>query len=56
MEYLRMMLGRLKEPSTYAGLSAASVLFAVSADAMNEWTIGVAGIFAFLSVILGEAK
>jgi hypothetical protein len=54
MKFILKALNRFKEPSTYAGLSTAAVLFGVSTEQMNEWTLAAAGIFAFLAVVLGE--
>ena len=49
------LINRLKEPSTYAGLSAMALALGVGADQMTIWVGAVAGFFAFVSIVVKEA-
>ena len=51
---MNALIDRLKEPSTYAGLSAMALAVGVSADQMTIWVGAVAGLFAFVSIIVKE--
>ncbi len=51
---MNTLIDRLKEPSTYAGLSAMALAFGISADQMTIWVGAVAGLFAFVSIIVKE--
>ena len=49
------LINRLKEPSTYAGLSGLALLvFGVSPDQFQVYAGAAAGVFAFASIILAE--
>ena len=49
------LINRLKEPSTYAGLSGATLLgLGWTPDEFKVWIGAVAGLFAFLSIIMKE--
>lgn len=49
------LINRLKEPSTYAGLSGMAVLgFGVSPEEFKIYAGALAGIFAFLAIIMKE--
>lgn len=50
-----VLINRLKEPSTYAGLGGAAVLLGFSIDEFDLWVKAVGGVFLFLSIILREA-
>ncbi len=45
---------RLKEPSTYAGLSAIALIYGASAAEFEGWVAAVSGGCAFLAIVLGE--
>ncbi len=51
---MKYLISRLKEPSTYAGLSAAAIAIGVSEQQFALWAAGVAGVFAFVSIILSD--
>ncbi len=48
------VITRFKEPSTYAGLAAAALVLGVSTEMFGMWTEALAGVFAFLSIIVKE--
>lgn len=50
------IIDRLKEPSTYAGLSAMALAFGVTADQMTVWVGALSGLFAFIAIIVKEVK
>lgn len=50
------IINRLKEPSTYAGLSALGLAFGLSADLMTVWVGALAGFFAFIAIIVKEVR
>lgn len=51
---MKILLKRLKEPSTYAGLSGAALALGISTEGFEMIAGSVAGVFAFVSIILGE--
>jgi len=51
---MRTLLRRLSEPSTYAGLAGLALLLGVSAEQFQDWANAAAGLFAFVSIVLGE--
>ena len=51
---MKTFVARMKEPSTYAGLAAAALALGISVEDFTVWASGLAGIFAFLSILLGE--
>jgi|TARA_R100000084_G_scaffold63884_1_gene27760 hypothetical protein len=50
------ILDRLKEPSTYAGLSAIMIAFGVSSDQWTTISTALASVAAVISMILKEKK
>ncbi len=50
------IIDRLKEPSTYAGLSAMALAVGVSADQMGVYVGAISGLFAFVAIIVKEVK
>ena len=48
------LMTRLKEPSTYAGLAAAALALGISTEQFGIWAAGVAGVFAFISIIVKD--
>ncbi len=50
------LIKRLSEPSTYAGLAGVSLIGGIEADQFQTLANSIAGLFGFISVILGEAK
>lgn len=52
----KIIISRLREPSTLAGLSALAMLFGVSADVAQPVVQAVAGVAAALAVLLPEAR
>ena len=53
---LEKLVNRFKEPSTYAGLGGAALLYGVSMDQFDIYVTAVSGVFLFLSVILKEVR
>lgn len=53
-KFFKALLKRLKEPSTYAGLAGLALIAGVSVEQFQLYTNTVAGIFGFMSIILGE--
>jgi hypothetical protein len=53
---MESLLSRLKEPSTYAGLAGLALLLGFQTEEWQNWINASAGIFAFVSIILGESK
>lgn len=51
-----IILSRLREPSTLAGLSALAMLFGVRAEIAAPVVEAVAGVAAALAVLLPEAR
>jgi len=51
---MRALVRRLSEPSTYAGLAGLAVIAGMSADQFQDWANAIAGLFAFLAMVLGE--
>jgi len=54
MSIVNFALERLKEPSTYAGLSGIALAFGVSTDLYNAVAALVAGIAGLVSIVLAE--
>ncbi len=54
MDKLLDVANRFKEPSTYAGLGGAAMLYGATGDEFQVWTAAVSGVFLFISVILKE--
>lgn len=50
------ILDRLKEPSTYAGLSAIMIAFGVSSDQWTTISTALASVAAVVSMLLKEKK
>lgn len=48
------LINRLKEPSTYAGLGGAAMLFGISMDQFQMYANAVAGVSLFISIIMKE--
>jgi len=48
------LVARLKEPSTYAGLSAAALALGVTNTDFMIWAAGIAGVFAFISIFVKD--
>ncbi len=48
------LIARLKEPSTYAGLGGMAVLAGINMTQFQDWATAVAGVFLFISIIVGE--
>ena len=51
---LERIISRLKEPSTYAGLGGAAMLFGLSMDKFQMYANAVAGVALFISIIMKE--
>lgn len=49
-----MIIKRLSEPSTYAGLAGLALVFGVSVEDFEAWAAAAAGLFGFIAIILGE--
>ena len=53
---MNALIARLKEPSTYAGLGGAAMLAGINMEQFQDYAGAVAGLFLFVSIILGERK
>ncbi len=51
---MKKLISRLKEPSTYAGLAGLAVVFGISMGEFQNYANSAAGVFAFISIIVGE--
>ncbi len=51
---MERLVNRLKEPSTYAGLGGAAMLFGLSMDQFQMYANAVAGVALFVSIIMKE--
>lgn len=49
-----VILKRLSEPSTYAGLAGLALIVGFNADEMKLLSEAFAGIFSFLAILIGE--
>ena len=56
MNAVKWLLERLKEPSTYAGLSGIALAFGVSSDLYNASAAVAAAVAGLVGVILAEKK
>ena len=56
MSIVNFALARLKEPSTYAGLSGIALALGVSGELYNAAAGAIAGVAGLISVILAERK
>lgn len=56
MNAVNWLLERLKEPSTYAGLSGIALAFGVSNDLYNASAAVAAAVASLVGVILAEKK
>lgn len=48
------IINRLKEPSTYAGLSALALLLGVSNEEFQTYSLAASGLFATVALFLKE--
>lgn len=51
---VQFILARLKEPSTYAGLSGLAMAIGISTDLYNAAATAIAGVAGLVAVILAE--
>jgi len=51
---LERIVNRLKEPSTYAGLGGAAMLFGLSMDKFQMYANAAAGVALFVSIFMKE--
>jgi hypothetical protein len=51
---LLRLLNRLKEPSTYAGLGGAAMLFGMNMPEFQTWANAIAGVALTISIIIKE--
>ena len=54
MSTVNFVLSRLKEPSTYAGLSGIALALGLSSEIYNHASMALAGIAGLLAVVLAE--
>ncbi len=47
-------INRMKEPSTYAGLGGVALILGMNAGDFQMYVNAVAGVFMFISMVLGE--
>jgi len=53
---MKLLIARLSEPSTYAGLSGAAIILGMSMEQFTGYAQAIAGIFAFAAMFIGESK
>jgi hypothetical protein len=51
-----IILKRLSEPSTYAGLAGLAIIVGLNNDEIKLLGETLAGIFSFLAILMGETK
>lgn len=54
MTFLHWLLARLKEPSTYAGLSGLALAFGISNEVYTAASAALAGVAGMVAVLLSE--
>jgi len=54
MNFLHWLLARLKEPSTYAGLSGLALAFGVSTELYTAASTALAGAAGLIAVVLAD--
>jgi hypothetical protein len=54
MNFLHWLLARLKEPSTYAGLSGLALAFGVSNEVYTAASTALAGAAGLIAVVLAD--
>jgi hypothetical protein len=54
MNFLHWLLARLKEPSTYAGLSGLALAFGVSTELYTAASTALAGVAGLVAVVLAD--
>ncbi|MFN3706514.1 MAG: hypothetical protein ACK4WM_11045 [Thermoflexales bacterium] len=54
MSFILWLLGRLREPSTYAGLSGLALAFGLSGEMYQAVAAALAGVAGLVAVILSE--
>lgn len=54
MSIVNFVLSRLKEPSTYAGLSGLALALGVSGDLYSAASAAIAGVAGLIAVVLAE--
>lgn len=54
MSIVNFVLARLKEPSTYAGLSGLALALGVSGDLYSAASAAIAGVAGLIAVVLAE--
>jgi len=53
---LNFILDRLKEPSTYAGLSGIALTFGISTELYTAAAAAIAGLAGLIAVVLADRK
>ena len=53
---MQTLIDRLKEPSTYAGLSGLALLFGLTQDKFDLYVGAIAGALGFFAIIMAESK
>jgi hypothetical protein len=51
-----IIIKRLSEPSTYAGLAGLAIIVGINNDEIKLLGETLAGIFSFLAILIGETK
>lgn len=51
---MKLLVDRLKEPSTWAGLAGIAMLMGLSTDQFNLYVQAVTGVLTFMAIILKE--
>ena len=54
MTFLHWLLARLKEPSTYAGLSGLALAFGISNEVYTAASTALAGVAAMAAILLAD--
>lgn len=53
---MKYLIERLSEPSTYSGLAVLMALLGVSQEEFQMYANAAAGVFGFVSIMIGEKK
>ena len=52
---MRLLIDRLKEPSSWAGLAGLALLAGLSMDDFNLYVQAITGVLAFMAIAMREA-
>jgi hypothetical protein len=55
LKMVQMLIDRLKEPSSWAGLAGIALLAGLSMDDFNLYVQAITGALAFMAIVMKEA-